>query len=529
MRRDGLRDRSITGPNGSGSAALPDSGGSPLLRIRDVHKTYPPNVRALRAVSLDIMAGEVTALLGANGAGKSTLARILTGVERPTSGALYLDGAPIALSDAEVARRHGIAAVYQELPLLPNLSAAENVTLGHTGRAFLSLWSPRPARRIYRDTARAIPNAPGPDVLVGGLSVAQRQKVAFIRALSMDPRLLIVDEGTSSLTFEERREMQGLLRRLAVQKRIAVIYITHFIEDALSGADRIVALRDGGLAFDRPAADTRHSEVLAVLGGSQVLPPPAVSAAATQIPPAAADRDLHVEQLLCDGVDRLSFNAASGECLGLYGPPGCGATEALRAIAGLGRHGGRIVWRGESLPGTSAARVARHVVYCNGDRARNLILPWTVGRNIDLLYLFRHPLLAIPSRRAARDRAHAVVAAFAIKGSPEEPIRNLSGGNQQRVAVARALSLGTPLLLLGDDLTRGVDIVGRGHIHALLRSASQRGATVVIYSTDPEELTQICDRVLVLQEGRVVGELGRPGITVPALEGAIQRRRHAVR
>ena len=499
-----------------------------ILQFAAVSKTYPPNVRALRSVTLSIRAGEVTALLGANGAGKSTLARIMTGVEQPTAGVLSIDGKAVHLARPGDAIRLGIAAVHQELPLLPNLTAVENISLGQTSQKFFEIWTATSARKAYVELAQGIPSPPPPNALVGTLSVAQRQKVAFIRALSTAPRALIVDEGTSSLSNEERQEMQDVLRRLAHDRHLAVIYITHFIADALTGADRILALRDGELALDRPASETKHADVLAVLGGTSGGASPRIArpeGAATAKPSASVRLD--VQGLACAGVERISFAVEAGECVGLYGPPGCGATEALRAIAGLTPHRGRLEWNGTDLSRlTTPARVRRNVVYCNGDRAKNLMLSWTVGRNIGLLTLFQQPLLALAARRSAIERARTIVRDFGVKGSADEPIRNLSGGNQQKVAVARAVSLGTTMLLIGDDLTRGVDVVGRSHIHTLIREAAERGAAILLYSTDPEELVALCDRVLVLRNGEVVQELRRPDISVPVLEGEVQRQRH---
>jgi len=501
---------------------------APILQFDAVVKTYPPNIRALRGVTLGIRAGEVTALLGANGAGKSTLARIVTGVEQPTSGSLLIDGKPVRLWRPSDANRMGIAAVHQELPLLPNLTAVENTTLGQTSQRFFAIWTATAARRRYIELARGIPNAPPPDVLVGTLSVAQRQKVAFIRALSTSPRALVVDEGTSSLSIEERQEMQAVLHRLAAERRLAVIYITHFIADALAGSDRIVALRDGALMLDKPSSQTRYADVLEILGGGprnvgQHARPEAMMTAQ----PAAGAR-LDVEGLNCEGVAAMSFSVNAGECVGLYGPPGCGANETLRAIAGLAPHQGSLRWNGAELQGMATPkRVRRNVVYCNGDRAKNLVLQWTVGRNIGLLYLFRQPLLALAARRSAQARARAIVRDFGVVGNADEPIRNLSGGNQQKVAVARAVSVGTPMLLIGDDPTRGVDIVGRSHIHALVREATAKGAAILLYSTDPEELVTLCDRVLVLRDGTIIQQLQRPNVSVSALEGEVQGGRHA--
>jgi ABC-type sugar transport system ATPase subunit len=511
----------------SADAASPAGGRAPLLSLDGIAKSYPPNVQALRSVSLALNAGEVTALLGPNGAGKSTLARIMTGVERPTAGRMTFDGEAIELASPGAAVQKGIAAVYQELPLLPNLTAAENMSLGHTGQGALSIWRPRPARATYVRLAAQIHDAPPANAVVGRLTVAQRQKVAFIRALSMDPRLLIVDEGTSSLSIEERREMQDLLRHLARTRDMAVVTISHFIEDALSGADRIVVLRDGLLALDAPAASTSHAAVLAALtGGVAQAATPTSQAGGGERRAGAGTAHLDVENLACPGIQPLSFSVGIGECVGLYGPPGCGATEALRAIAGLSAHSGTVRWNGEALPPSSAARVLRKVVYCDGDRGRNLILSWTVGRNINLPYLFRNRWLSIPNAGTERRRAREIIARFAIKGAAEEATRNLSGGNQQRAVVARTISLGPPLLLLGDDLTRGVDVVGRSHIHGLIRESVAGGAAVLLYSTDPAELAELCDRVLVLRDGAIIREIGHGDISVAVLEGETQRKRH---
>ena len=505
---------------------------TPFLRAKGLSKVYPPNVHALKGVDLDIRLGEVTALLGSNGAGKSTLARIMTGVERPTAGTLEIDGRAVVMSGPNDSYKFGVAAIYQELPLLPNLSAAENMSLGHTGKPLLSVWHSGPSRKTYTELAREVPNAPTADTLVGQLSVAQRQKVAFIRALSMQPQLLIVDEGTSSLSAEERQDMQDLLERLAHSRQMAVVYITHFIDDALACSDRIVALRDGELALDRAAAETTHADILEVLGGRV-----AGSEEPQRVEPAdhrdatvsgdAVGAALHVENLRCEGVGAVTFGMKSGECLGVYGPPGCGATETLRAIAGLNEHTGRVRWNGEDLPKSTAQRARRNVVYCNGDRAKNLILSWTVARNIDLVYLFRQPMLSLSSAAKLRRRARDIVSRFDIKGSADEAIRNLSGGNQQRVAVARSLSLGAPLLLIGDDLTRGVDIVGRSHIHGLLRSAARDGAAILLYSSDPEEICALCDRVLVMRDGDILRELNGADVTVTSLEGEVQSKQRA--
>jgi ABC-type sugar transport system ATPase subunit len=492
--------------------------GAPIMEVRDVTKVYPPRLQALRGVTLAVNEGEVLALLGANGAGKSTLARILTGVEPQTSGTMALRGEAIQIDSPSAANRLGVAAVHQELPLLPNLTAAENLTLGHADEGLWSVFRQRRAVARYRELAGAVPDPPPPDALVRDLTVAARQKVGFLRALSLDPQVLIVDEGTSSVSTEERQQLYGLLRELAASRGMGVVYITHFIDDVMAASDRVVVLRDGTVALEAATASLRPDDILEVLsGGARTPAAPAVSATA-EARPRLEGAGLDVRGLRCGGAPALDLAVAPGECVGLYGPPGCGAPELLRAMAGLDVHGGTLTWNGRRLPARATVRAKANIAYCSGDRAQNLMLPWTVEANIGLSHLFRGSALRWVDRSALRDRAQRIVSDFRIVGGPDDVIRNLSGGNQQRVVVARAAMLGRPLLLLGDDLTRGVDVVGRAEIHAILRETVEQGASMVLYSTDPEEIVSLCTRVLVLADGVVTHQLQGDAVDVLSLE-----------
>jgi len=505
-------------------AADPDRGeGAPhVLAVFDLVKRYPPALDALRGVSMSVAEGEVVALLGANGAGKSTLTKLVTGVERATAGRIEFCGEDVVWDGPAAAQHAGIAAVHQELPLLPNLSAAENVFLGTSLRGW-SFARPSHQQKAYREVADLLPAAPAPDRLVGRLGVGDRQKVALIRALALRPRLLVLDEGTSSVSARERAELQELVRGIARSRGVAVLFITHFIADALSVSDRVVVLRDGRVAFSDSADGASEEAVVRALSPADE---PAMQA--PRITSNAAGRStgdgLSVRALRAGGVGPVEVEIARGSVVGLYGHPGCGAPELLRAIAGIDRHRGRVSWAGRAVPAAAHGRVRRNVIYCSGDRARNLIVRWTLKANVQLLSLFSKPMLSFPSRRQAESDAERVVNQFGVVGSPSDEVRQLSGGNQQKIAVARAMLRPEDLLLLGDDLTRGVDVVGRGRIHAILRRAAADGATVLLYSTDPDEISDLCSRVLLMEGGQVTGELSGSEITPAALEGAARTR-----
>jgi ABC-type sugar transport system ATPase subunit len=503
-----------------GAAHAPDP--TTVLAVSELAKRYPPALDALRGISLEVAAGEVVALLGANGAGKSTLTKLITGVERATAGRIVFCDEEVAWESPAAAQRSGIAAVHQELPLLPNLSAAENVFLGTSARGWAFSRRGR-QEEAYRRVARLLPAAPPPEQLVGRLSVGDRQKVALIRALALEPRLLVLDEGTSSVSAEERAELQQLVRDIARSRGIAVLFITHFIADALAVSDRVVVLRDGRVALADNARRLSEDAVVAALSPEDE-PPTGVPRPAAGAARSGAGGGLTCRGLRADQVGPIDIDITPGSIVGLYGHPGCGASELLRAIAGVDRHRGELSWAGRRLPASAHGRVRRNVVYCSGDRARNLISGWTLKANVQLLSLFAKPMLSFPSGSQARTDAERVVNEFGVLGAPGDEVRQLSGGNQQKIAVARAMLRPDDLLLLGDDLTRGVDVVGRARIHEILRRAVAQGAAIVLYSTDPDEIAGLCSRVLLLEGGVVIGELSGEGITPAALEAAARTR-----
>lgn len=517
---------------GDGVSIVPTSAGtagppaSVLLEAEQIVKIFPPNATALTGVNFQIRAGEVTSLLGANGAGKSTLTKILTGVEQPSSGRLTFLGKEIRFERPSDAMRVGISAVYQELPLLPNLSASENSVLGRP-RPLLRRWSAASAEAVYRRVASLVPNPPPPTALVGELTVGQQQKVALIRALADDPQVLFVDEGTSSVSAEEREEVSLTLKTLAQERGIGVVYITHFIEDALSAGHRVVVFRDGGVTLEGDAAALTAAQVV-----NAIAPPTDVNEGRTSresghhpIAVSTAGTDgsgqaavLSVEGMVGLGVGPLTFAAKAGEFIGLYGPPGCGASELLRSLAALEPSDGVVKWRGQPLGKTSHQRFAADVIYCSGDRAKNLVGNWSLDENILLFDLAGRAILARPRRRLAADDARALMRKYEIVGDPARPVGTFSGGNQQKVVVARALEHARQPLILADDVTRGVDVGGRSKVNVMLRNAADQGTLVLFYSTEPEEIVELCDRVLLLDGGRIRRELRHDEISLHNLE-----------
>lgn len=500
--------------------SLPPVAATPLLSLVGVTKVYPPRLYALRGVDLTLRSCEITTLLGANGAGKSTLAKILIGAETPSSGALRWDGRDLRLISLAAAKRLGIGIVFQELNLLPNLTAAENVVLGNSSGSMLRPFSAANAEQVYRRYSALVPDAPEPSTVLRPLGVGQRQKVAIIRALAHEPRLLIIDEGTSSWNFTERYEFQAVLKRLAHEGHLAVLYITHFIDDAIDVSDRIVVLRDGSKVYEEETgAHVSHAEIIRAISGelrtgrSAPLPDRGRSSVVRRTVPVLA-----VKNLATRSVGPLSLTVSAGECVGFYGYPGCGATEALEAIAGLAPHRGTVSWNNVRLKQNATARLRHGIVLCSGDRSRQAISSWPLYLNVGLPRLFRRcMLLPVPASKFVR-AGEEVVRKFDVKGDVWTRLGALSGGNQQKVIVGSALELDRPLLILGDDLTRGIDAVARSEIHRIMKATLDQDVAAIIWSTDPSEIMELCSRVYVFGQGHIVSELAGSDLTSGRLE-----------
>ncbi|HUG52736.1 MAG TPA: sugar ABC transporter ATP-binding protein [Vicinamibacteria bacterium] len=479
-------------------AALP-----PRLEMRGVSKAFGATV-ALDGVDLTAAGGEVVALVGQNGAGKSTLMAVLSGAVAPDAGTMALDGRPYAPRDPLQARRAGVAMIYQELSVAPHLTVAENVVLGaEPGR--LGMVDQARARRLTRDVfARLGHPDVDPDARVGGLSVAHQQLVEIARAFATGARVLVLDEPTSSLGREDARRLFELVRRLRADGQ-AVVYISHFIEEVKEVADRYVVLRDGRNAGGGPTAGATREEIVSLMVGRRV------EDLFPRTPRRRGEPLLEVEGVLSGGA---GFTLHRGEVLGIAGLVGAGRTRLLRTIFGLEPvRGGRIRLGAFSGAAGPPERWEQGMGLLSEDRkGEGLALGLAVADNLALSRLegLGPGPLVFPSRLARAARRWIQDLGIRTAG-PGQAARELSGGNQQKVALARLLHHDVDVLLL-DEPTRGIDVASKAQIYALVdglvapeerQEAGRAPRAVLVASSDLAELLGLCDRIAVMCRGRL--------------------------
>jgi len=489
--------------------------GSPALRLSGIHKSYG-GVRALRGADLTIAApGTVLALCGENGCGKSTLLRVLAGQVKPDSGDVELNGKAVSFSDPQGAIREGIVTVTQETTLAPELSVAENIYLGHRmvrGRFGIN-W-----KRTMRDARELIARFGldlDPSLPVRRLRPDQQQLVEIVRALSMEARILILDEPTSSLTDDEVDALLARVRRLA-DAGVSTIFVSHRLEEVFRVADEIAVLRDGRLVDAGPTARWDRSSLIEAMVGAHHEEPLARRRRPAASTPALAVRGLSVPGMLRD----VSLDVAPGEIVGLAGLVGAGRSELLETIFGLRRRaGGTVEVDGEELLSKSPGEaIARRVGYVPADRKeQGLLLGMSVRENLVMASTAHHGRGRVHRSKQERPAVDASVAAMRIKtSSPATAVGTLSGGNQQKVLLGRWLAI-APRVLLLDEPTRGVDIGAKGEIHRLLGREADQGLAILVSSSENPELLGLCDRVAVMFRGEIRAVLARDEATEAAI------------
>ena len=455
-----------------------------LVAVKALSKSFGAN-KVLKEVSLDIRAGEILVLLGPNGAGKSTLLNIIGGTLSPTDGAMTMAGQPVDFGgySGGAARASGIQRVFQELSTFPNLTVAEN--LGLTSAA-------GPGRDLNATAKQRMQAFPRNKIAVtdevSELSVAERQMVEIARAMT-EPgtRLVILDEPTSALSAEEADQLAELVQAKAAEG-VAIIYVTHKLEEALRLAHRIVVLRDGRLHWDGAAENVGHDQLLMLLGATVERQRPVSVAEAGQ------GRDLlKVQGLNSAALHDIQIRVGVGEIVGIAGLEGAGQRELLQALFDArGRQSGAI---------TSLTDIA----YVSGDRKREGLLPlWTVEQNVAISAAARHVRLGLVDFAALKQTALGWLDELGLRHRAGSDITALSGGNQQRALLGRALASDAPVLLL-DDPTRGVDVSAKASIYDILDKLKDKGRSAVLYSTEVAEFRK-CDRVYVMARGSVVAE-----------------------
>lgn len=475
-----------------------------ILELRDGHKHYG-GTPALRGVSFDVRCGEIHALVGENGAGKSTLVGILSGVVEPDAGEIRLDGRPIQFSAPFEARRSGIHLVHQELALLPESTVVENVFLGAelAGRWGFLDWGEM--RRRTAEVLSSLGARLGPERRVGSLSVAERQMVEIARALIADSRVLIFDEPTAPLSPLETERLFGVLRRLRAEGK-AVVYISHRLEEVLAIADRVTVLKDGELVGTWAAAELTNDDLVRRMVGR-----PIEDLFPDRTPVAAAQPPLLELSGLVDPPRVLGASLAvrPGEIVGLAGLEGHGQDEVLACIAGERTPvRGRLRVNGRAVAWGSARRMLAHGIgFVPEDRkTKGLLLDRSTIWNVTLPSLRSLSLLGWVRSRAERAFAEHAVRMVEVRGSLDAPVHALSGGNQQKVVLAKWFASHARVLLLNQP-TRGVDVGAKAEIYALLRRFADDGGAVLLTSRELVEILGLCDRILVMRRGRIAAEL----------------------
>ncbi|MEU6824294.1 sugar ABC transporter ATP-binding protein [Streptomyces atriruber] len=486
----------------SGSARQRESG--PVLEVSGVSKAFP-GVVALDGVRLDLVPGEVHALVGENGAGKSTLVKILAGTQKPDSGVLRLGGVPYRPGDVAAAMRAGVQVVHQEFHLVPHLSVAENLFLRRLPRRYGFV-----DRRALHRGARELLDEVGLDVRprtkVERLGIAQMQLLEIARTLHQECRVLVMDEPTATLTPRETRRLFALLRSLT-ERGTAVLYISHHLEEIFELADRMTVFRNGRHVVTKDVAGTDTAEVIRLMVGRDMereYPP--------YVPRTPGPELLRVRDLTPRGGAPVSFALRAGEVVGVAGLVGSGRTEAVRALFGADRAvGGQVLVKGRPVRIRGPRDAVRHgISLLTEDRkGQGLVLDLPVSANVTLAatgQVSRAGLL----RRGTEDRiARGTVERLRVRTpGVRTVVRTLSGGNQQKVVLGRWLLAGADVLVV-DEPTRGIDVGARYEIHQQLVDLAADGRALLVVSSDLPELMGICDRLLVFSRGRIAGEVDR--------------------
>ncbi len=486
---------------------------APLLEVRKLIKSFP-GVRALKGVSLSLGRGELLAVIGENGAGKSTLMKILAGVQRPDSGEIALDGTTVELRNVHDSLRAGIALIHQELNLADNLDVAANIFLGREPLKGGLIDTAR-MRREARQFLEAVGLVVDPATLVSTLTIGHQQLVEIAKALSVNARVLIMDEPTSSLSSHEAENLFKVIRDLR-SRGVSLVYVSHRLGEVRALADRVTVLRDGENAGNLEKTEIDHSRMVKLMVGrdlSQFYP---------HVPRKPGEVVLKVERLQTRAHPRhaLSFEVRAGEIVGVAGLVGAGRTELLEALFGvLPAVGGVMRIGGCALaPRSPKEAIAAGLALVPEDRKKQgVILEMAVRENLCLARLRRDQRFGFLSPTGMARLSADMVAALRIKTPHDrQVVQFLSGGNQQKVVLGKWLAL-KPKVLLLDEPTRGVDIGAKQEIYRLMEELADQGVAILFVSSEMEEILGMSDRALVLHEGRLAGELARGALSEEAV------------
>lgn len=486
---------------------------APVLRLDRITKTFP-GVKALSEVELSLYPGQVTALVGENGAGKSTLVKILTGIYQPDGGQITVDGKAVSFPTAQDAAHHGITAIHQETVLFDDLTVAENIFLGHAPRTRFGLIDVATQRRLAADILRSIGADIDPDTRLRELGIASKHLVAISRALSIDARVVIMDEPTAALSHKEIHELYDLVDQLKSQGK-AILFISHKFDEIFRIADRYTVFRDGQFMAEGRIADVSEGELVKLMVGREV----------DQIFPKRAP-NIGEDVLQVVGYDHptefegINFTLKRGEILGFYGLVGAGRSEFMQSLFGITKPSKGVTKIDEQIAviRSPAAAVDAGIVYVPEDRGlQGAIRPMPIFQNVTLPSL----------RRTSKNGFIKLAEEFALAreyttrldlraASLDTPVGNLSGGNQQKVVIAKWLAT-QPKVIILDEPTKGIDIGSKAAVHDFMAELASQGLAVIMVSSEIPEVLGMSDRVIVMREGRIVAEVSGDDMTPETL------------
>ncbi len=480
-----------------------------ILELDNITKTFP-GVKALDNVQFRLKKGEIHALMGENGAGKSTFIKVITGVHEPDSGVMRLDGKPVKFTDPNMAQAAGIAAIYQHVTCYPDLSVTENIFIGHekTGAFGRLRWNDmheEAGKLLSRLNANFSPRDQ-----MGALSVAQQQMVEIAKAFSQNARIIIMDEPTAALTKSESEDLYRITEQLR-DEGVSIIFISHRFEDMYRLASRVTVFRDSSYIGTWNVADISNHELIVAMVGREI----------TQLFPEKKNV-VGKEIFRVDGLSKagyfqdISFSLREGEILGFTGLVGAGRSEVFQSIFGIMPHdAGEIFVEGKKVvirnPGDS---MRTGVAYLPEDRQKQgLVLTWSIGRNISLPALKNHSRRGWIREKDELTASHRLSERLTVKArSVHDPASSLSGGNQQKVVMAKLLNTNAKILIL-DEPTKGVDIGAKSAMYEIVADLAAHGYGIVLISSEMPEVLGLCDRILVMRGGRLTGEFDRAEAT----------------
>jgi rhamnose transport system ATP-binding protein len=477
---------------------------NPVLELKNVSKSFP-GVQALQAVDFEMYAGEIHALLGENGAGKSTLIKIISGVHKPDEGALHMNGQRVQFASPREAQLQGIAVIYQEPMLFPDLNVAENIFIGHETRGAVVNW-----RRMYRDAGDILKRlgvSLDPRSQARGLTLAEQQTVEIAKALSLNARVLIMDEPTASLSAHEVAELFKLTRILQ-ERGVSILFISHRMEEVFEIADRVTVFRDGQKISSKPIAEVTRETVIQDMVGRKL------EAFFTRSEHVRGEKMASVRGLTKEDVfSDINFDLYAGEVLGFAGLVGARRTNVGLALFGIEpSDSGEIILNGQS----------QKIAYVTEDRRQlGLTLPMSIAANISLPSLRKYlTALGLVRRKAEQETAEDYRQRLSIRTpSIWQEAGKLSGGNQQKVVLSKWLNTHPKLLIL-DEPTRGIDVGAKAEVHHIIDELAKQGMGIILISSDLPEVLAMSDRILVMREGRQMGIFNRDEATQEVVIGA---------